>query len=413
MFSLLKDRRFRLLWIGQICSQFGDRLIQLILVGLAATRASGSAFTLATVMVFTSLPALVVAPVAGAFVDRWDRKRTMIACDLIRAAGVAAIPWLAWAPSQALLYLDIFLLFAVGSFFLPARLALIPDLVPPDHLGRANALFNTSGMIGSAVIVLVGALLVEWAGVTRSCWVDAAGYLASAAFIAPLTSKKRAQHVAAGADGGATMRPGAAGESARRIASEVWEGLRELWGHRETRRVISLLGCLIAGAGASMVAGAVLVQTHLGSVTKDIGFLSLWFGVGMFLGTVAHGRWGTHRSKRTALGAAFVGCAASLLLFMAAVVWLRSGAGACLAAGTLGTFVAPVGIIANTLVHEAHPERLHGRIFSGLGVVVNLSLILSMLAAGWLVEQGGRGLLLGLIAAGFFAAGLVLLLRRR
>lgn len=400
MFSLLKDRRFRLLWIGQICSQFGDRLIQLILVGLAATRASGSAFTLATVMVFTSLPALVVAPVAGAFVDRWDRKRTMIACDLIRVVGVAAIPWLASRPSQALLYLDIFLLFAVGSFFLPARLALIPDLVPPDHLGRANALFNTSGMIGSAVIVLVGALLVEWAGVTRSCWVDAAGYLASAAFIAPLTSKRRAQHAADG-------------KSARRIASEVWEGLRELWAHRETRRVISLLGCLIAGAGASMVAGAVLVQTHLGSVTKDIGFLSLWFGVGMFLGTVAHGRWGTRRSKRSVLGAAFIGCAASLLLFMAAVVWLRSGAGACLAAGTLGTFVAPVGIIANTLVHEAHPERLHGRIFSGLGVVVNLSLILSMLAAGWLVEQGGRGLLLVAIAAGFFAAGLALLWRRR
>jgi len=399
LFSLLKDPKFRLLWIGQICSQFGDRLAQLILVGVAAERASGSAFTLASVMVFTSLPALVVAPVAGAYVDRWDRKRTMIACDLIRAVSVLALPWLASGPNRVPFYLDIFLLFAVGSFFLPARLALIPDLVPPAHLGQANALFNTSGMIGSAVIVLVGALLVEWAGVARSCWVDAAGYLASAAFIAPLAIRSAARR--------------ADGESARRIASEVWEGLRELWGHRETRRVIGLLGSLIAGAGASMVAGAVLVQTHLGSVTKDIGFLSLWFGVGMFAGTVAHGRWGTRHPKRAVLGAAFIGCAASLFLFMAAVVWLRSGAGACLAAGTLGTFVAPVGIVANTLVHEAHPERLHGRIFSGLGIVVNLSLIASMLAAGWLVEQGGRGLLLVAIAGAFLAAGLVLLLKSR
>ena len=73
--------------------------------------------------------------------------------------------------------------------------------------------------------------------------------------------------------------------------------------------------------------------------------------------------------------------------------------------------MAPVGIIANTLVHEAHPERLHGRIFSSLGIVVNLALILSMLVAGWLVERGGRGLLLGAIGGGFAAAGIVLLFK--
>ena len=162
-----------------------------------------------------------------------------------------------------------------------------------------------------------------------------------------------------------------------------------------------------------MVAGTVMVQSALRSVTKDVGFLSLWFGIGLFLGTVAHGRYGTGRPKRWVLGMAFMGCGLSVGLFLAAVLMLKSGVAASFAGGMLGFFVAPVGIVANTLVHEAHPERLQGRIFSSLGVVVNLALIWALLAAGWLTDRGGRGLLLGAIGAGFAAAGIALLANRR
>ena len=399
MLDLLRGKNFRLLWLGQLCSQFGDRLTQLILVGLAAARASGSTLTLAKVMVMTSLPALLVGPFAGAYVDRWDRKRTMIACDLIRVAGMGFLPWLSSAPGHLPLYLDIFLIFAVASFFVPARLAIIPDLVSSEQLGRANTLFTTSGMIGSAFILLVGALLIEWAGVFRSCWVDAAAYAASAALIAPI--RRSAQKAPASSSSA----------SAGRILSEIWEGIRELWVHQDTRRVVALLGLLVGGAGASMVVGTVLVQSMLGSVTRDLGFLSLWFGVGLFLGTVSHGRWGTHRPKRQALGQAFLGCALSVWIFLAAVLALRSGVAASFATALLGFFVAPVGIIVNTLVHEAHPERLHGRIFSSLGIAFNLALILSMLSAGWLVERGGRSLLLCGVGVLFAAGGAWLFIR--
>ena len=346
----------------------------------------------------TSLPALLVGPFAGAYVDRWDRKRTMIACDLIRVAAVALLPVLAAPGHRILYYLDIFLLFAVASFFVPARLAISPDLVSADELGKANALFTTSGMIGSAVILLAGALLIEWAGPARGCAVIALAYAASAGMIVPVRRRQ-------------AQAPAPPGESAGRILSEVWEGLRQLWMHDNTRRVSLLLGLLVGGAGASGVVGTVMVQSALRSVTKDLGFLSLWFGVGLFLGTVSHGRFGTGRPKRWVLGRAFLGCGVSVWLFLITVLTLKSGAAASLAAGTLGFFVAPVGIIANTLVHEAHPERLHGRIFSSLGIVFNLSLILSMLVAGWLVERGGRGVLLGFIGACFVAGGAILFIR--
>ncbi len=398
MLDLLRERNFRLLWIGQLCSQFGDRLTQLVLIGLAAVHASGSTLTLAKVMVMTSLPALLLGPFAGVYVDRWDRKRTMIACDLVRMAGILVLPWAASA-GRIPLYLNIFLIFSVGSFFVPARLATIPDVVPPRQLGKANALFTTSGMIGSALILLVGALLMERFGAARASGVNGLAYAASAVAIALIRGRPQR----------APSRPE---ESAGRILAEIREGIRQLWLHDNTRRVVVLLGLLVGGAGASMVVGTVLVQSTLHSVTKDLGFLSLWFGVGLFFGTVAHGRWGTAWPKRRSLGTAFMGCAVSVWFFLAAVLMLKSGASASFSTALLGFFVAPVGIVTNTLVHEVHPERLHGRIFSSMGVVFNLSLILSMLAAGWLTDRGGRGLLLGSIGAAFAAAGVALLAKR-
>lgn len=399
MWALLGERNFRWLWLGQLCSQFGDRLTQLVLVALVTTRASGSTFSLAKVLVWTSLPALLVNPIAGAYVDRWDRKRTMIVCDLIRMATIVALPWLVGWQSQIPLYAAIFVIFSVASFFVPARLAMIPDVVPPGRLAQANAIFTSSGMIGSTVILLVGALMVEWFGAGRSALVNAASYAASAAFIVPIVRKP-------GGGGGSRA-------SARLIAVEICEGIRQLWQHAATRRIVGLLGLLMAGAGASLVLGTVLVQRSLHTVTKDLGFLSLWLGVGMLGGSLAYGRWATHWLKGRVLGLAFLGTGFALWFFVAAAEMLQSRWAVSLSGGCLGFFLAPVGIVTNTLVHEAHSEALHGRIFSSLGVVVNSAFICSMLTAGWLGERWSESVLLAGIAAAFAVGGLALLYYRR
>lgn len=400
MIGILRNRNFRLLWLGQMASQSGDRLTQLVLVALVAVVQPGSSLVLAQVMTFTSLPGLLVSPLAGAYVDRWDRRRTLIVCDLIRAATVLCLPWLVELHSRLPLYGGIFFLFTVASFFVPARLAIIPDLVPEDRLAQANAAFTTSGMIGSAVILLMGALLVEWVGTTRSGWVNAGAYALSAAFLLPLRG---------------SFRPSARREihTPGRIFGEIGEGLRQLWVHRDTRRIMGLIGFLMAGGGASLVIGAVLVQRHLGTVTKDIGFLGLWFGVGMFAGTLAYGRWGTSLPRRSALGLSFLGSGLALGLFLSMVTLARSGVGASLAGAALGFFIAPSGIVVNTWVHETHPDRLRGRIFSSLGVAANAGFIGSMLAAGWMGERFGQERMLWAVGLGFALAGGALLYYRR
>ncbi|MCM8794591.1 MAG: MFS transporter [Candidatus Omnitrophica bacterium] len=395
MFSLLKERNFRLLWLGQICSQFGDRLTQLVLVAVVASQAAGSTLTLAKVMAVTSLPGLLINPFAGVYVDRWDRKQTMIICDLIRAGTIAGLPWLAGHSSSIPLYAGVFFLFSVAVFFVPARLAMIPAVVASKDLARANALFISSGMIGSALILLAGALLVEWLGVARSCWINGACYLASALFIMTIVRRREPK----------PSKP----HSFCRVLKEIREGVQELWKHRVTRHATALVGLMTAGAGASFVAGTVMIQQLLGSVTRDLGFLSLSLGIGMLIGALVYGRWGTAASRRLILGLSFLGSAAALWLFIAAVAWLRSGGFACATVAFLGFWIAPVGIVANILVHEGHTGRLHGRIFSSIGVVMNLALIIAMLTAGWLAEQIGKETLLASVAGIFAFSGVLLL----
>lgn len=390
LFSLLRNKNFLLLWLGQICSQFGDRLTQLILIALVAQRAPGSALTLAKVLVATSLPALLVNPIAGVYVDRWDRKRTMIVCDFLRAAALLSLPWLAKLSASVPLYMAVFFIFGVATFFVPARLALIPHLVPPDRLAQANSLLTSSGMIGSTITLLIGALMVEWMGAKASVFVNAISYIASAFFILCVASAGRERLKKS--------------PSLALVFEEIWEGTKELWKHPHTRRAAILLGILMAGSGASVVTATVLIQKTFGTVTKDLGFLSLWLGLGMLAGSVAFGRWGTSVPRRKILGLSFIGFGSALWIFVMSVLHFQSTVLAAVSAGLLGVWIAPVGIVTNTLVHEGHPQHLHGRIFSGLGVVVNLSLILSMLVAGRLVEEGGRGLLL-VSVGGFFAAG--------
>src|SRR3989338_2550864 len=91
--EVLKNRNFFLLWVGQIISQLGDRLDQMALIAFVYGRSPGSTLGIAKIISFTILPVFLIGPLAGVYVDRWDRRRTMYACDLIRAALVFTIPF--------------------------------------------------------------------------------------------------------------------------------------------------------------------------------------------------------------------------------------------------------------------------------------------------------------------------------
>src|SRR6185436_14826681 len=142
--SLLRNRNYTALWIGQIVSIFGDRLHQIALLVLIGSLTANNLEQIGLVVATIGLPSLLFGPFAGAFVDRWNRQWVMIAADLIRVGLVLTIPTLGRI-DILYIYVITFLLTTVGLFFQPARDSVMPDIVPERSLLSANSFAQATG----------------------------------------------------------------------------------------------------------------------------------------------------------------------------------------------------------------------------------------------------------------------------
>src|SRR3989338_2475914 len=182
--ELLKDRNFLLLWLAQIISNFGDRLDQMALIGLVYLRTPGSTIELAKILSFTIIPVFIIGPIAGIYVDRWNRKTTMITCDLIRGGMVLLLPLIIrYSTSMVPIYIVVFIIFSVTRFFLPSKLSIIPDIVNKDKLLLANSLSSTTMMIATIVSFGFSGLIVEAFGPQAGFYIDSISYFISAALV--------------------------------------------------------------------------------------------------------------------------------------------------------------------------------------------------------------------------------------
>lgn len=158
----LRIRDFRNLWIGQTVSQFGDAVYGLLFIFMADRLTRDPAFV-GLVAALTALPFLIVGPIAGVVADRHDRRRVMLAADLFSALVLGAF-WfelhLDGTPSRVLLLAAPFLLSSVNAFFLPAKGAAVPRLVPADVLMEANGVSQATASVMAALGLMVAALVL-------------------------------------------------------------------------------------------------------------------------------------------------------------------------------------------------------------------------------------------------------------
>ncbi|MDP3804622.1 MAG: MFS transporter, partial [Candidatus Omnitrophota bacterium] len=118
--DVLKDKNFLFLWLGQVISNFGDRLNQMALVALIYQRSPGSAIALAKLISFTIIPVFLIGPIAGVWVDRLNRRNIMIIADVLRGILVLSIPLFIFLNQILLVYLAVFLTFSLSRFFIPS-----------------------------------------------------------------------------------------------------------------------------------------------------------------------------------------------------------------------------------------------------------------------------------------------------
>src|ERR687886_779951 len=139
MLTVLRQRNFALLWFGGLISIAGDWVLYIALP-LYVYQLSGSTFATGAMFIAGIVPGLFISPIAGVFVDRWDRKRTLIVTNLLSALSL--LPLLAVHSAEAvwIVYVVQFVESAIGQFIQPAKSALLPRLVSEEHLLQANSL---------------------------------------------------------------------------------------------------------------------------------------------------------------------------------------------------------------------------------------------------------------------------------
>lgn len=387
--EVLKNRNFFLLWLGQIISQLGDRLSQMALIAFVYLRAPGSTLQIAKILSFTIIPVFLIGPLAGVYVDRWDRRRTMYICDLLRSILVFTIPFFLFhTKNLGPVYLIIFIVFSIGRFFVPAKLSIIPDLVDKKDLLIANSLVNTTGMIAAILGFGVSGVLVEWLGAKSGFYLNSLSFLVSGIlifliskkFIAVIDFKEVSREIV---------------EVIRKsVFREIKDGVLYFIRNKDIRFTSGIIFALWSALGAVYVVIIVFVQQTLHSATKDLGLLVMFLGIGLFLGSLAYGKYGQRISHYKIIFVSLVLSGIMLVIFALGIAYCPNFMLAAMLALCLGLIIAPIMIASNTIIHNVSDNEMMGKIFSSLEIVMHLGFLLFMFISSILAERFSHLLIL-------------------
>jgi predicted MFS family arabinose efflux permease len=371
--ATLGNRDFRLLWSGQLLSSLGSWLLA-VAVPYQVFQLTGS--PAATGLAFVAgAPATLLGPLAGVLVDRWDRRRTMLAADLGRAAAILPLLLVSGPDRLWLVYVALVAESLLGQLFDPAAQALVPALVGRGReLTSANALLS----IVAAVSRLLGASL---GGVAFAAWglpavvlVDAGTYLASAASLALLR-----------------WRPAVTADRAG-PAPDLLGGLRHLLGSRPLRGLLAVTAAFVAANGAYTALLVPDVRLRLHAAAGALGLVLAATGAGFLVGAPA-GRALLHRAgARSATSLSLLGTGLAFL------VWFETDRlGVAVAAAVAAGACAVVFLVGRrTLVQRLTPDGLLGRVSAAF---------LATEAAAWLAGTALGGAAAGLAGLGPAVAG--------
>jgi MFS family permease len=382
---LLRDRRnFRLLWLAQVISEFGDWFYTLSVYSLLLELTGNQAQSVALAVVLQVLPQTFAAPTAGVVNDRLRRKSIMIGADLARCVIVLGM-LLVRTPGTVWLVYPLLLLETLGAaFFEPARSAVTPNIVPPHEITAANALGSITWSFSLAAGSAVGGAVAALFGRDVVFVLNALSFLLSASLI------RRMRIEEPHADSAAPLRP-------RDLIdfSPVWEGIRYLRSDRRRLATVFVkggIGLLGAHNVVLPVLGSRVFAVELDGVDPGrasmlgMSVLLSARGVGALIGPLLAGAWAGEQQSRLRRGI-FAGFLA------AAAGYLCLGASGSLAAAAIAVVAAHAGastnwVFSTTLLQQYTDDRYRGRVFAAdLGICM-LAISISSYLAGAAIDGG-------------------------
>lgn len=382
--AVLRNNSFRNLLFASATSSIGDWIGLFALIALAETLAGTTrigALAVSFVMIARILPTLFIAPIAGVFVDRWDRKRTMIVTDIVRGSVMLGV---AFVGDAFQLVIATFVIEVAASLFIPAKDATVPTIVKKQRLVQANqlSLFSTYatlpiGALLAAVVITFTERMAARPGLIEA-YPDAMAFLAerpeavpiilnALSFFASIWFIQR-MHVP---------------DDHRQVHEERGESGNALAEFRDGLRFIAdkpLIRALVVGImTAFLAAGAVIgVGEFFATILNagDAGFATLGFvvGTGLVVGIVGAGPLATRIAKERLFapgillaGVALVGAALMPNLLLASLPAFVMGIGAGIAF-----------ILGYTMLQEYSEDEIRGRVFATFNTAVRMSLFAAL-----------------------------------
>lgn len=373
------------LFLAQLASSTGDWL-WFLAVAITGQRIGGSGFTISAALLARIAPAFFLAPLVGALVDRWDRKRVMIVCDIGRASMLLLLPLVQepWQLVAISLGLEVFTL-----FWAPAKEASVPNLVPRRYLANANS-FSVGAAYGSiipaAAIFLALGFVADAIGdrsflgvaITKESLaylVDAGTFMFAVFMVSTLPLPRREiDHTASTAN-----------ISAGAVVRDVADG----WRFTFTEPVVRSVNL---GLATALLGGAVLVPLGLEFSTVVLGtedghgLLQTVFGLGAAVGVMVLA-WGVRHVDSDGKAQLFpiVVAVGGVLLFITASTTTLPAA--TFAVVFVGVAAGAMYVLGFTLLHERVSDELRGRAFGSLYTLVRLG-VMTAFVVGPVLSEG-------------------------
>lgn len=371
---LFRNRSFAALWLGQTISFLGD-YFYFLAIPIMVNKLTGSALMVGISMISEAIPMLVLGPLAGVFVDRWNRKTTMVVADILRGLLVL-LCLLVKTPDQVwIFYLAGFAMSCVSRFFFPAQNAALPLIVTdPKDLLSANGLMQAVMTVG----LLAGPALAGFTIGLWGSWVafifDSASFFISAAFILTITVPRSAPRpVAEGA------------HPLQAILDEMKEGIQFLF--KSQTLAPMTVGLMVAhlSIGAVNVAWVPYLQRTFNIGPQGLGIVDSAQGVGMLIGGLSLG-FLSGRIKKIPL---VVTCLALIGLFFVGMgVAPTFGFIIAMSLG-IGLALVPAQSVITTIMQIAVPDEKRGRVGSAVNALGTAAGLISMAAASFFGDRFG------------------------
>jgi len=366
--TIFVNKNVSLLWFGQLISRLGDWCLW-IAVPTTIYNTTNSRIDLAFTIVTEALPFLIFSPVAGAIVDRFDRRRTMIIADIGRALMVALLIAPRGSVPLSLYYGVLFGCSALSAFFGPARIAIMTQLVPQRQLVRINAMLATGMEMSELAGPVIGGFVLAELLQRGSFVIDIVSFVVSAFCIGALSLKTQPAVRGTALTVRSAIDDLRAGMSVL-LRTPVARGMMIWWniGYFATAIFVAMLYPIAKDA--------------LHSDVRHFGFMMSCDGAGLLtagiaVSTVLH-RYKSERLVLTGLVLATLSCFG--------VAWTHSFAECCVALFVFGFGGLLVNVTAQTMAQTAVEPNMLGRFFGMFAFVGRLAQLVGTAAAGVLAS---------------------------